>query len=76
MLIGGGAHCIFVLDSILSGKEYDESVIVDSNDRIDSEILACPVDGYENKLAERSNISVARKSIVAKSDIKKRRNLL
>lgn len=50
VLIGGGGHCISILDSIISSKEYDKIVIVDSKIQINSRILGCPVVGDDTAL--------------------------
>jgi len=52
VLIGGGGHCTSVLDCILSRKEFDEIVIVDSKLPLNSKIMNCLVVGDDSKLSE------------------------
>lgn len=56
VLIGGGGHCISVLDCIISNNEYDEIVIVDSNLQVNSKIMNCPVVGDDSKLSDLKRI--------------------
>lgn len=50
VLLGGGGHCISVLDSIFLSKEYDEVAIVDSNLPVGKKILGCNVVGSDDLL--------------------------
>lgn len=52
VLIGGGGHCTSVLDCILSRKEFDKIVIVDSNLPVNSKIMNCLVVGDDSKLPD------------------------
>lgn len=77
MLIGGGGHCISVLDCILSSREYDEIVIVDSNVQVNSKILGCPVVGDDRVLPElkKSGFDYAFITVGAIKSTKTRRKL-
>lgn len=77
VLIGGGGHCISVLDSILSCGEYEEIVIVDSNVRINSMILDCAVVGDDSILPElkKSGFEYAFITVGSIKTAKKRRKL-
>lgn len=77
VLIGGGGHCISVLDCILSSKEYDEIVIVDANAKSNSKILGCPVVGDDSLLPElhKSGFKYAFITVGAIKSTKIRRNL-
>ena len=52
VLIGGGGHCISVLDCILSSKEFDDIVIVDSKLTPNCKILDCTVVGDDRLLPD------------------------
>lgn len=77
VLLGGGGHCISVLDCILSGKEYKEIVIVDSNVQINSRILGCAVVGDDSVLPKlkKSGFEYAFITVGSIKSTKIRRNL-
>lgn len=52
VLIGGGGHCVSVLDCILCNGEYDDVVIVDSNLPVNSKIMGFSVVGNDSKLSD------------------------
>lgn len=52
VLIGGGGHCISVLDTLKACNEYDSMVITDHNIPAGTAISGCNVYGDDDKLPE------------------------
>ncbi len=51
VLVGGGGHCISVLDSLLESNQYDEIVITEGNtENIGQSIYGCKVIGTDDVL--------------------------
>lgn len=55
VLVGGGGHCISVLDSLLQNNNYSDVVITDNNIPNGTKILGCSVVGGDNMLPELFN---------------------
>lgn len=52
LLIGGGGHCLSVLDSLLESKEYNEIAIIDTKDKINDDILGVKIIGTDEDLTQ------------------------
>lgn len=52
ILVGGGGHCVSVLDSAIRMEEYDDIVITDPSIRPGTKIMDCPVVGDDSVLQE------------------------